>query len=146
MAWDEWEQTKADVASRQTARMRLNQLAPAAGGGGGDRPDLASSPAEKKTAAKAIHEVLTPGVTRDSKHTAVCTKAAVKEFGAKDGDGWDTSSALKKAHQTWEKQVKTLLDRLAAEKAALSKTGIDLRNNDLDIGGRLARQSRINNY
>ncbi|WP_331452784.1 MULTISPECIES: hypothetical protein [Streptomyces] len=123
--------------------MRLNQLAPA-GGGGGCTPDLASSPAQKRAAARAIDQALVPGVVRDGKHAAESTNAAVKEFGARDGDGWDASSALKKAQQTWEKQVKTLLDRLAQEKAALTRTGIDLRQNDIDIGRQLRRSGLDN--
>ncbi|GGR31329.1 hypothetical protein [Streptomyces roseolus] len=104
---------------------------------------MASSPAAKKAAAKAIEDDLEPGVARDGKHAAETTKAAVRAFGAKDGYGWDTADALKRAHETWEKQVKMLLGRLSSEKQALGETGIGLRNNDLDIATRLARQSRI---
>lgn len=142
MAWDEWEQIKAEAITRRTTQLQLNQLAPP-GGGGGTAPDLASSPAKKQAAAKAIHEHLEPGVVRDGKHAVDSVNAAVKEFGARDGHGWDTSCALKRAHETWGKQVKTLLGRLASEKEALSRTGIDLRGNDLDIAGRIAPQSRI---
>ncbi|WP_030687017.1 hypothetical protein [Streptomyces globisporus] len=143
MAWDEWEQIKADTTARPSAPMRLTQLAPAAGGGGVGKPDMASSPAAKKAAAKAIDDELEPGVTRAGKHAAETTNAAVKEFGEKDGHGWDTSGALKRAHETWEKQVKMLLGRLSSEKQALSATGISMQNNELDIAARLARQSRI---
>ncbi|MGA5872288.1 hypothetical protein [Streptomyces cinereoruber] len=143
MAWDEWEQIKADAAAGLSASTPLNQLAPAAGGGGVGRPDMASSPAAKKAATKAIRDDLEPGVARDGKHAAETTGAAVKAFGAKDGHGWDTADALKRAHETWEKQVKMLLGRLSSEKQALGETGISLRNNDLDIATQLARQSRI---
>ncbi|MER5709363.1 hypothetical protein [Streptomyces sp. NPDC002122] len=143
MAWDEWEQIKADEAAPQSASMRLNQLAPTAGGGGVGRPDMASSPEAKKAAAKAIGEDVEPGVTRDGKHAAESTNAAVKEFGPKDGHGWDTSSALKRTQETWEKQVRMLLGRLASEKQALSATGISFQSNELDTTARLARQSRI---
>ncbi|MFJ9579343.1 hypothetical protein ACIRQF_23555 [Streptomyces sp. NPDC101191] len=143
MAWDEWQQIKADGAARQSASMRLNQLAPAAGGGGAGKPDMASSPAAKKAAAKAIDDDLEPGVTRDGKHAAETTNATVKAFGAKDGHGWDTSGALKRAHEAWEKQVQMLLGRLFSERQALCATGISFQNNDLDIAARLSRQSRI---
>ncbi|MER6554053.1 hypothetical protein ABT148_22250 [Streptomyces sp. NPDC001725] len=49
MTWDEWKQIKDDVAAQRTDSMRLNQLAPAAGGG--SAPDLASSPEKKQAAA-----------------------------------------------------------------------------------------------
>ncbi|MER6554054.1 hypothetical protein ABT148_22255 [Streptomyces sp. NPDC001725] len=70
----------------------------------------------------------------------------VKELGARDGYGWDTSAALKKAHRTWEQQVKALLGRLASEKHALSKTGIDFRNDDIGIGSQLGPPSPIDDY
>ncbi|MFE0734544.1 hypothetical protein [Streptomyces sp. NPDC058855] len=143
MAWDEWERIKADATAQQSASTRLNQVVPGAGNGGVGRPDMASSPAAKKAAAKAIGEDMEPGVTRDGKHAAESTNAAVKEFGPKDGHGWETSSALKRAQETWEKQVRMLLGRLASEKQALSATGISFRTNELDTTARLARQSRI---
>ncbi|MFH8582242.1 hypothetical protein [Streptomyces zaomyceticus] len=144
MAWDEWEQIKAGATAQQSASMRLNQVAPGAGGGGVGRPDMASSPAAKKAAAKAIGEAVEPGVTREGKHAAESTNAAVKEFGPRDGHGWDTSSALKRTQETWEKQVRMLLGRLASERQALSATGISFQSNELDTTARLARQSRIN--
>ncbi|MFB6838996.1 hypothetical protein [Streptomyces sp. NPDC056361] len=143
MAWREWEQIKADTAVRPSAPMRLNQLAPAAGGGGVGKPDMASSPAAKKAAAQAIDDDLEPGISRDGKHAAETTRDTVKAFGAKDGHGWDTSGALMRAHETWEKQVKMLLIRLSSEKQALSATGISMQNNEIDTAARLARPSRI---
>ncbi|MFD8939081.1 hypothetical protein ACFV0R_28175 [Streptomyces sp. NPDC059578] len=142
MGWDEWEKIKADVVAREGAPTRLNQLSPSGGVGAG--PDLASSPAVKKAAAKAIADDLEPGVVRDGKHAAQSVDATVKEFGARDGEGWDTSGALKKAYETWEDHVAMLLGRLTSEKHALSRTGIDLRSHDVDIATRLARESRIN--
>ncbi|MGW6457820.1 hypothetical protein ACWF94_18230 [Streptomyces sp. NPDC055078] len=146
MAWDEWTRIKAEAAERGTAATRLNQLPPDSGGGGtggGTTPDLASSTAEKQAAAKAINDRLEPGVRGDGKHATESVNAAVKEFAARDGHGWDTSGALKKAQETWAKQVGTLLDRLAAEKSLLGRTAIDFHNNELDIAAQLARRSRI---
>src|SRR5690606_1523029 len=41
MAWDEWEQIKAEVAQKQATSMQLNRVAPDPGhGGGGAAPDL----------------------------------------------------------------------------------------------------------
>ncbi|MET9420042.1 hypothetical protein ABZY06_04785 [Streptomyces sp. NPDC006540] len=141
MAWDEWEQIRADAADRQSTQMQLNPSAPA--GGGSSAPDLAASPAAKKKAAQAIEEEVEPGVRTGGMHADESTNAAVKEFGARDGYGWDTSGALKKAHETWGKQVKVLLDRLASEKYALSRTGIDFKSNEIDITAQLAGRSRI---
>lgn len=145
MAWDEWTQIRNDVALQRGDSMQLNQLAPVAGGGGG-APDLASSPENKQAAAKVINDDLEPDVERDGKHAAESVKAVVKELSAKDGYGWDTSGALKKAHWTWEQQVKALLGRLASEKRSLRKTGIDLRTDDIGIGSQLALPSPLDDY
>lgn len=134
MAWDEWDRIKAESG----ARMRLNQLAPAAGGGGA--PDLASTPAQKKAAANAIEKHLEPDTKKAGDTAEESTGAAVKEFSGKDGEGWDTSAALKKTHEAWEKQVKTLMGRLGSEKSALRNTSILFQNNDIGIAVQ-ARQS-----
>ncbi|GAA0580479.1 hypothetical protein [Streptomyces crystallinus] len=146
MTWGEWERIKAERASGHGGGTRLNQLAPAADGGGVGAPDMASTPAQKQAAAKAIGEHLGPDTATSGRHATESTAAAVKEFGAKDGHGWEASVALAKAHETWEKQVRGLLGRLAAEKHALSRTGVDFQQNDLGVAGQLARQSDIDTY
>ncbi|MEU2154379.1 hypothetical protein ABZ532_05035 [Streptomyces sp. NPDC019396] len=140
MAWNEWEQLKADEAAQPTGT-RLNQAAPAAGGGG--IGDLASSPAEKKAAANAIEQHLEPDTKKAGKVAEDKTDSAVKEFSGKDGHGWDTSVALKKAHGTWEKQVKALVDRLGADKAALRNTSILFQSNDIGIRSQVRQSSTL---
>ncbi|MEV5338521.1 hypothetical protein AB0K93_08535 [Streptomyces sp. NPDC052676] len=102
----------------------MNRLPADTGGpgpSGGGRRDLASSPAEKKAAARAIEDHIEPDTAKAGRHADADTASAVKAFGAKDGDGWDTSTALKKAHETWGDQVKNLMDRLGAEKDACGR-------------------------
>ncbi|GAA2569631.1 MULTISPECIES: hypothetical protein [Streptomyces] len=135
VAWGEQDRSEADSGTRT----RLNQLAPA--GGGGSLPDLASSPAQKKAAAKAIEEHLEPDTKKAGDTAEEDTGAAVREFSGKDGEGWDTSAALKKAHEAWEKQVKALMDRLASEKGALRQTSLLFQNNDLGIAAQVRRSS-----
>ncbi|WP_262386985.1 hypothetical protein [Streptomyces sp. TRM49041] len=140
MAWDEWDQIKAEAGEGGPASMRLNQLAPIGGGGG--TGNLASSLTRKKKAAKAIDDLVRDAKTHGD-DAEESTASAVKEFGARDGDGWDTAPALKKAHATWEKQVKALVDRLVYEKNGLMQTGNTLRGNDIDIGTQLRLRSKI---
>ncbi|MFE3644623.1 hypothetical protein [Streptomyces sp. NPDC059169] len=137
MVWDEWNQIKANSG----AQMRLNQLAPASGGGGA--PDLASTPAQKKAAANAIEKDLEPDTKKAGNTAEESSGAAVKEFSAKDGDGWDTSAALKKAHEAWEKQVKALMGRLSSEKHALRNTSILLQSNDVGIAAQIRKSSSL---
>ncbi len=94
-------------------------------------PSLASSPAEKKAAAEAIRTRIRPGTKKDGDHADEETSAAVKAFGAKDGDGWATSRALKNAHKTWGEQVQAMLKRLEADENGLSGARLNLRGADL---------------
>ncbi|MFI1188869.1 hypothetical protein [Streptomyces californicus] len=128
MAWDEWNQIKSDTNNH----MQLNQLTPGSGGSV-LAPDLASSPARKNAAAKAIEEHLEPETKKAGAKAEESTGSAVKEFSAKDGEGWDTSAALKKAQKAWEGQVKALMERLSSEKTALRNTSVLLKNDDIGI-------------
>lgn len=144
MAWGEWEQLKAEAASRNDSRMQLNQLNPPGGGGGGTG-DVASSFTRKKKAANAIQNDLVPGVRNHGNDAEESMASAVKEFGARDGDGWDTATALKKAHETWEKQVKALADRLVFEQNGLMYAGSTLRGNDVGIATQVGLRSTLGN-
>jgi len=127
---------------------RLNQLPADQGGTGpsGGRKDLASSPADKKAAARAIEDGIEPDTAKAGRHADVDTASAVKAFGAKDGDGWDTSAALKKAHETWGDQVKNLLDRLGSEKDALRRANTTLVGSDLTVRGAAQQISVFDTY
>lgn len=94
-------------------------------------PSLASTPAQKKAAAEAIRTRIRPGTKKDGEHADEETSAAVKAFGAKDGDGWVTSRALKNAHKTWGEQVQAMLKRLEADENALSGARLHLGGAEL---------------
>ncbi|MGX1271768.1 hypothetical protein RKD18_004962 [Streptomyces phaeoluteigriseus] len=133
------------------ARMRLNHVPLDPGGsspGGlpGGQKDLASSPAQKRAAAKAIEDHIEPDTKKAGDWAETETNAAVKAFAPKDGDGWVTSGALKKAHETWDGQVRNLMSRLASEKAALRSTNTVLQNTDLGVGTDVRRISPIEGY
>ncbi|MBJ6643489.1 hypothetical protein H4N48_08525 [Streptomyces sp. BSE7-9] len=130
--------------------MRLNQY-PADTGGptgpvGAGRKDLASSPAQKKAAAKAIQDNLEPDTRKAGDLADDETGAAVKAFAAKDGDGWVTSTGLKKAHRTWGEQVQALMNRLGSEKEALRSTNILLQNTDFGVGLGIRKSSSLDGY
>ncbi|MZD08274.1 hypothetical protein GTW43_24800 [Streptomyces sp. SID5785] len=116
--------------------MRLNQAPGDQGGGGLQGPYLASTPAEKKKAAKSIEETIEPGTRTAGDLADESTGAAVKEFGPKDGDGWATSGALKSAHTTWGEQVQALMTRLGGEKQSLRATNTLFGGTDHQVGGR----------
>ncbi|MEU6811932.1 hypothetical protein ABZ920_23730 [Streptomyces sp. NPDC046831] len=116
------------------------------GSAGPGTKDLTSSPAEKRAAAGAIENHLEPGTRAAGGWADEETAAAVRALGAKDGDGWLTSAALKKAHRTWGEQVKNLMDRLGAEKDALRQSNRVLTGTDLATGSALRRASALDRY
>ncbi|MFF6996062.1 hypothetical protein ACFY93_14120 [Streptomyces sp. NPDC008313] len=129
--------------------MRLNQVPLDSGGSsspGAGQPGLASSPAEKKAAAKAIEDHIEPDTKKAGEWADVETNSAVKAFEPKDGDGWVTSGTLKKAHTTWGEQVQNLMNRLASEKSALRSTNILLQGTDLGVGSGLRQISPLDGY
>ncbi|MFD7709244.1 hypothetical protein ACFV6E_26790 [Streptomyces sp. NPDC059785] len=142
MTWDEWEQARERAAAHRGG-MRLNQLPAQRSGPGGGQPDLVSSPARKKAAARAIEEHLEPDTRRAGAWAEEETESAVKEFGARDGHGWVTSGALKRAHKTWHGQVRTLLNRLGSEKEALRGTAGLFQVTDIDVGAQLRQPSGL---
>ncbi|MER6976383.1 hypothetical protein [Streptomyces carpinensis] len=117
MAWDEWEKLKAQAAERQATHMRLNQLAPADGGGGGGSGDLV---AHQDDLGAVGHEAY---ILWDKLHN----EADIGRAGAgKDGVGstaqaaaalkahaFATGSALDKTVETWMSQVKSVLQACA---------------------------------
>ncbi|MBL3670684.1 hypothetical protein JL475_32900 [Streptomyces sp. M2CJ-2] len=134
----------------QPVGMRLNQY-PADPGGPqgpvrGGRKDLASSPARKKAAVKAIEENLEPDTRKAGDRADEETNAAVKAFAPKDGHGWVTSEALKKAHKTWGEQVQNLMNRLGSEKEALRSTSILFQYTDFGVGQGLRKSSNLDGY
>jgi hypothetical protein len=141
-----------DTVPGQSVGMRLNQIPAEQGGStgpfglaGGQR-DLASSPAEKRAAANAIEQHIEPDTSKSGRWADEETSAVVKAFDAKDGEGWLTSTALKKAHKTWGEQVKDLMDRLGAEKAALRSTNTLFQSTDLGIASGVQRSSALDRY
>ncbi|WP_245727586.1 hypothetical protein [Streptomyces vietnamensis] len=114
--------------------MRLNQLDGGGGGGAaGGQPNLATAPAKKRAAANTIETELEPNTDKAAKWADAATTAAVGGFA-----GWETAAGLKTVEATWDKQVKTLLGRLASEKAALRATAGTFGQQELDTRARIA--------
>ncbi|WP_411148600.1 hypothetical protein [Streptomyces sp. A30] len=147
MAETEPGQTESNVTG-QSVGMRLNQLPADAGGStgpsasAGSQKDLASSPAEKRAAAKAIEDHIEPDTRKAGDWANTETNDAVKEF----RDGWLTSGALKKAHETWGEQVQNLMNRLASEKAALRSANNVLQGTDIQAAANARSLSPLDSF
>ncbi|MEU0073900.1 hypothetical protein ABZ027_30780 [Streptomyces sp. NPDC006332] len=122
--------------------MRLNQLPADGGGFSGGKKDLASSPAEKQAAATAIENHIENGTRTAGDRPDDDTGAVVKAFDAKDGQGWLTSGAVRKAHKTWDEQVQNLMNRLSSDKAALRQGNSTLQGTDVGVGA-MARTTSV---
>ncbi|GAA2639869.1 hypothetical protein [Streptomyces vastus] len=68
------------------------------------------------------------------RHAEENSGAAMREF-----TGWDTGAGLKDAHNEWELQVKSLMNRLDADREALEGTKRDFQYLDLGIRSRIAQ-------
>ncbi|GAA3835802.1 hypothetical protein GCM10023083_79850 [Streptomyces phyllanthi] len=90
-----------DGGTTHPVGMRLNQIPADSGGSSGAQPggfsgsrrDLASSPAEKRAAARAIEEHIEPDTRKSGDWTDEETNTAVKAFAEKDGHGWVTRNS-----------------------------------------------------
>ncbi|MGA5046952.1 hypothetical protein [Streptomyces arboris] len=109
-------------------------------------PSLATDPARKKAAAEAIRTRIKPQTRSAGEHTDEETSAAVKALGAKDGDGWVTSRALKDAHKTWGGQVRSMLGRLEADINSLNGARRNLFGADVQSGLGFGRTSPFEKY
>jgi hypothetical protein len=139
----EWAQHRAAAAEQQPTHTQLNQV-DGGGGSGGPGGDLATSPAQKKKAAKYIEESLAPdtnaaGRLADSESSAVAGGGSASggpllgtflpqqkwhpPMASPNGGGefrdWATKSGLSTAMSAWERQVKGLEGRLTRYMSAL---------------------------
>lgn len=110
------------------------------------RVDLASSPAAKRAAARSLEQHIEPDTAKAGRWADEETTATVKAFGARDGQGWATAAALRKAHETWTDQLRTLLDRLGSERDALRAGNRVLTSADLATGSALRETSALDRY
>ncbi|MFH8360334.1 hypothetical protein ACH4FV_12150 [Streptomyces anulatus] len=133
MAWDEWEQIKADVAGNGSAHMQLNQ-APAEGGttAGSTSGDLKSN---RKTWVKAGEGVtgLKGGVGK------ALTKLADAQTGLGDTTGSQSAAAQKKVYDSWKKYVSDVSGRCEALGGLLSGAGHDLSKSDEEAKAELEK-------
>ncbi|MFH9391541.1 hypothetical protein [Streptomyces sp. NPDC017556] len=133
MAWDEWEQIKADVAVNGSAHMQLNQ-APAEGGttGGATSGDLKSN---RKTWVKAGEGVtgLKDGVGK------ALTKLADGQTGLGDTTGSQSAAAQKELYASWKKYVSDVSGRCEALGGLLRGAGHDLSKSDEEAQAELEK-------
>ncbi|MEU5982583.1 hypothetical protein [Streptomyces sp. NPDC047434] len=136
MGFDEdWAGIRSGAPARTHGAMGPSGTDPggATTGPAGGAPDLATAPAKKKAAAHTIESELEPRTGKAARCADAATAEAVAGF-----DGWATASGLKTVEATWDKQVRTLLARLATERDALRGTAVAFGRQELDTRTRIA--------
>jgi hypothetical protein len=115
MAWDEWEQLKARAAEGESPHMRLNQMAPAEGGGGtGElvvhQDDLGAVGHEANILyddVKSQADIAAAGSGNGS------TGSTMQAAGSLKSHGFETGGALETTVEMWTSQVKAVLQACA---------------------------------
>ncbi|NUK21502.1 hypothetical protein HRW14_03105 [Streptomyces lunaelactis] len=112
MAWDEWEQLKADAAGQQSTQMRLNQLDDGNGGRGGPgtggEADLKVNQKSLAAIGDEAHKLFVRLET-DGKHAKSSSEKAATGLKA----DFEVGGALAHVAEHWDAQVRTLLDACA---------------------------------
>lgn len=133
MAWDEWEQLKADAAERESTSMRLNQHPVGPGGGtsaGAGSEDLKS---DKKAWVKAGEDT-----TRlDEPIATALGKLEQGQSGLGEPTGSQGAAAQKELYDSWSKYVKDVRARCKTLGGLLLSSGHDLAKTDELLKGEL---------
>ncbi|MFD8915843.1 hypothetical protein [Streptomyces sp. NPDC059575] len=118
MAWDEWEQLKAQAAQRpsdRTAHTRLNQVAPDGGGGGGGdlvvhQDDLGAVGHDAHLLydeVKGCADIAGAGADKSGNGSTAQAAASLKSH------GFQLGGALNTTVDVWSSQVKSVLQACA---------------------------------
>ncbi|MGX1675701.1 hypothetical protein [Streptomyces sp. NPDC055400] len=109
MAWDEWEQLKAEALHKGNAQMQLNQLAdPGGGGGGSPQGDLTVDFPDLAAIGDAAFRLRTR-MDRESDHARISSMKAAGGLKSEFAVG----KALDHVAERWVDQVQSLLDACA---------------------------------
>ncbi|MER6102224.1 hypothetical protein ABT115_07770 [Streptomyces sp. NPDC001832] len=120
MAWDEWEQLKADAATR-SAQMQLNQYP--ADSGGGVSADLKSDKrawVKAGEGTKGLAEPIGPALTR----------LEDGQTGLGNAAGCQSAAAQKELYTSWSEYVKNVRERCKSLGGLLESAGHDLSKTD----------------
>ncbi|WP_338697045.1 hypothetical protein V2W30_15495 [Streptomyces sp. Q6] len=111
MAWDEWEQLKAEAADRQPTKMQLNSIPVEPGGGGPSTyGDLKVDNKDLIAVGKAAHD-LHKDFDEASDKARLASMSVVDSM--KKGDGFELGEAIDHVAVHWVDQVQSLLDATA---------------------------------
>ncbi|MET7358032.1 amino acid ABC transporter permease [Streptomyces sp. NPDC005562] len=135
MAWDEWEQLKAQAAERHITHMQINSLQGEGGyaepsGGGGGTGTLKHSGGPWTKAASTADDLQTSTIT-----------ARVDLRSAHDGTGGglvglSSSGALKAVLTSWNDRLGRVREECGALEPMLRQVAVDLGEVDAEVGNK----------
>ncbi|MFE7424320.1 hypothetical protein [Streptomyces sp. NPDC057545] len=134
MAWDEWEQIKADVTGRQSVAMRLNQ-APAEPGPSADGATTGTLKSSRKAWATAGEGI---GSLRGNISTAL-TQLEDGQAGLGEVTGCLSAAAQKDVYSSWKKYARSVGERCGTLQKLLEQAGNDQLATDEAVKGELDR-------
>ncbi|GGW17388.1 hypothetical protein GCM10018980_08100 [Streptomyces capoamus] len=130
MAWDEWEQLKADAAARGSTGMRLNHVPLEPGGGGGR--DLKS---DKKVWTQAGED--TKGLQDDV--GKALGKLDDGQSGLGEMSGVQSAAAQRELYESWKKYVTGVKGRCGELGGLMERSGHDLAMSDGEVQAELEK-------
>ncbi|MGW0770391.1 hypothetical protein [Streptomyces sp. NPDC002676] len=157
MAWDEWEQLKAQAVEQRSTHMRLNQLPAEGGGGGGGAGDLVVRQDDLGAVghhANALYDdikrqadIAAAGSGKGEAGSTMQAAATLKSHGFQTGDVLETTVEM------WTSQVKAVLQACAHISDHLDYTQKLHTEDDAKIGavlrgrdGSAVSVSQLNEY
>ncbi|MCQ0022352.1 hypothetical protein M4914_04860 [Streptomyces somaliensis DSM 40738] len=107
MAWDEWEQLKAE-ARAGSEKMRLNALEPQPSGGG-EEGDLKVNQQDLAAVGNSAFRLF-EDLGKHGRGAATSTREAAKDLTTQE---FELGAALSTVEKRWDKQLRSLLDACA---------------------------------
>jgi hypothetical protein len=109
MAWDEWEQLKAEAAGRSSAAMQLNHVPPEPSGPSGGQGDLSVDQKDLAAIGDSAYR-LREDLQRYADHARI---SSLKAAGGLASQGLALGKALDHVATHWVDQTQNLLDACA---------------------------------
>ncbi|WP_125261806.1 hypothetical protein [Streptomyces alboflavus] len=113
MAWEEWEQLKAQALERKAAQMQLNQVEPGMGGGPGAAPDSYGDLRVNDADLAKIGEHAFDLFDRLSSKGDVAVPSSQRAGGDLTEQGFALGGGLQHVAKRWEEQLNSLRDACA---------------------------------
>nr|WP_031051332.1 hypothetical protein [Streptomyces ochraceiscleroticus] len=136
MAWDEWEQLKADTAGQTSPGM---QLAGTGGGGGGGQGDLRVSQKDLAAVGNSAFSLF-EDLGRYGRDAWSSSQTAAKDLKSQE---YEIGGALHHVQARWEKQLQSLLDACAHISNHLDYTKKAHQGDEYHVASTISSISRL---